>query len=66
MVQVEVDPSNFSWRRWGRGVVDIRYSTYFLQAVPRYGCVVEVEVDPGNFNWRRRGRDGERCGRGQI
>ena len=36
----------------------MRYSIYFLQALPRFGGVVEVEVDPSNFNWRRRGRGG--------
>ena len=58
MVEVEVQPSNFNWRRWGRGVVEVKCSVYFLQPVPRFGGVVEVEVDPSNFNWRRRGRDG--------
>ena len=39
-------------------MVEVRYSIYFLQALPRFGGVVEVEVDPSNFNWRRRGRGG--------
>ena len=26
----EVDPSNFNWRMWGTGVVEMRYSIYFL------------------------------------
>ena len=55
---VEVDPSNFNWRRWGRGVVEVRYSIYFLQHLPRLGGVVEVEVHPINFSWRRHGRGG--------
>ena len=39
-------------------MVEVKYSIYFLQPVPRFGGVVEVEVDPSNFNWRRRGRGG--------
>ena len=39
-------------------MVQVRYSLYFLQDLPRFGGVVEVEVDPSNFNWRRRGRGG--------
>ena len=46
-------------------MVEVRYSQYILQpvprvgsVVPRFGGVVEVEVDPSNFNWRRRGRGG--------
>ena len=58
MVEVEADRSNFNWRRWGRGVVEVRYSTYFLQPLPRFGGVVEVEVHPSNSNWRRCGRGG--------
>ena len=34
-------------------MVEVRYSTYFLQHVPCFGGVVEVKVDPSNFNWRR-------------
>ena len=56
MVEVEVDPSDFNRTRWGRGVVEVRYSIYFLQTAPRFGGV--VEVDPSNYNWRRRGKDG--------
>ena len=37
-------------------MVEVKYSIYFLQPVPRFGGV--VEVDPSNFNWRRRGRCG--------
>ena len=37
-------------------MVEVKYSVYFLQPVPRFGGVVEVEVDSSNFNWRRRGR----------
>ena len=33
-------------------MVEVRYSIYFLQPVPRFRGVVEVEVDPSNFNWR--------------
>ena len=58
VVEVEVDPSNFNWRRLGRGVVQVRYSIYFLQHLPRFGGVVEVEVHPSNFNWRRCGTGG--------
>ena len=58
VVEVEVDPSNFIWRWWGTGVVEVRYSIYFLQPLPRFGGVVEVEVCPSNFNWRRRSRGG--------
>ena len=39
-------------------MVEVKYSVYFLQPVPRFGGVVEVEVDPSNFNSRRRGRGG--------
>ena len=59
MVEVEVDPSD-NRTRWGRGVVEARYSIYFLQTLPRFGGVVEVEVHPSNFNWRRCGRGVER------
>ena len=31
-------------------MVEVRYSIYFLQPVPRFRGV--VEVDPINFNWR--------------
>ena len=58
MVEVEVDPSNFNRRSWGRGVVEVRYSIYFLQTLPCFGGVVEVEVCPSNFNWIRRGTGG--------
>ena len=58
VVEVEVDPSNFNWRRWGRGVVEVRYSIHFLKCLPRFEGVVEVQVHPSNFNWRRRGRGG--------
>ena len=47
--------SDFNRRRWGRGVVEVRYSIYFFQPVPPFRGVVEVEVDPSNFNWRRWG-----------
>ena len=33
-------------------MVEVRYSIYFLQHLPRFWGVVEVEVDPSNFNWR--------------
>ena len=49
MVEVEVQPSNFNWRRCGRGVVEVRCSRYFLKHLPRFGGVVEVEVDCSNF-----------------
>ena len=63
VVEVEVDPSNFNWRRWGRGVVEVRYSTYLLQPLPRFWGVVEVEViliGEGVVEV------GERCGKGEI
>ena len=59
VVEVEVDPSNFIWRWWGTGVVEVRYSISFLQPVPRLGGV--VEVDPSNFNRRRWGERCDRC-----
>ena len=37
-------------------MVEVRYSIYFLEQVPRSGAVVEVEVYPISFSWRRRGR----------
>ena len=37
-------------------MVEVRYSIYFLQPVPRFRGVVEVEVDPSNFDWRMWGR----------
>ena len=37
-------------------MVEVRYSIYFLQPVPRFRGVVEGEVDPINFNWRMWGR----------
>ena len=58
VVEVEDDPSNFNRRRWGIGVVEVRYSIYFLQTLPCFGGVVEVEVCPSNFNWIRRGTGG--------
>ena len=62
VVEVEVCPINFSWRRRGRGgvrgVVEVRYSIYFLEHVPRFSGVVEVEVYPISSSWRRRGRGG--------
>ena len=61
VVEVAVDPSNFNWRRRGRGgreVLEVRYSIYYLQCLLCFGGVVEVEVQPSNFNWRRRGRGG--------
>ena len=62
VVEVEVHPSNFNWRKHGRGggrgVVEVRYSIYLLTHLPRFGGVVEVEVHPSNFNWRRHGRGG--------
>ena len=30
-------------------MVEVRYSIYFLQHLPRFGGVVEVEVDSSNF-----------------
>ena len=39
-------------------MVEVRYSQYILQPVPRVGSVVEVEVYPSNINWRRCGRGG--------
>ena len=30
-------------------MVEVRYSIYFLQQLPRFGGVVEVEVDSSNF-----------------
>ena len=30
-------------------MLEVRYSIYFLQHVPRFGGVVEVEVDSSNF-----------------
>ena len=30
-------------------MLEVRYSIYFLQHVPRLGGVVEVEVDSSNF-----------------
>ena len=39
-------------------MVEVRYSIYFLQHLPRFWGVVEVEIHPSNFNWRRRGRGG--------
>ena len=30
-------------------MVQVRYSIYFLQHLPRFGGVVEVEVDSSNF-----------------
>ena len=29
-------------------MVEVRYSIYFLQHLPRVGGVVEVQVDPSN------------------
>ena len=37
-------------------MVEVRYSIYLLQTLPRFGGVVEVEVDPSNFNRTRWGR----------
>ena len=44
----------------GRGVVEVRYSIYFiLQSCSTFfGGVVEVDVCPINCSWRRRGRGG--------
>ena len=39
-------PSNFSWRRRGRGVVEVRYIIYFVRPLRYFGGVVEVEVCP--------------------
>ena len=58
VVEVEVYPINFSWRRRDRGGVEVRYGLYFLQPLPRFGGEIEVEVYPINFTWRRRGRGG--------
>ena len=30
-------------------MVQVRYSIYFLEHLPRFGGVVEVEVDSSNF-----------------
>ena len=30
-------------------MLEVRYSIYFLQHLPRFGGVVEVEVDSSNF-----------------
>ena len=54
VVEVEVCPSNFSWMRHGRGVVEVRYSIYLLGRLPHFGGV--VEVCPSNFSWRMHGR----------
>ena len=37
-------------------MVEVRYSIYFLQTLPRFRGVVEVEVDPSDFNRTRWGR----------
>ena len=37
-------------------MVEVRYSIYFLQPVPRFRGVVVVEVDPRDFNRTRWGR----------
>ena len=58
VVEVEVYPITFSWRRRDRGGVEVRYGLYFLQPLPRFGGEIEVEVYPINFTWRRRGRGG--------
>ena len=39
-------------------MVEVRYSIYFLEHVPRFWGVVEVEVYPISSSWRRRGRGG--------
>ena len=63
---VEVDPSNFNWRRWGRDVVEVRYSIYFLQPLPclavweRYRSAPLILVGEGVVEV------GERCGAGEI
>ena len=36
--------------------MQVRYSIYFLQHLPRFEGVVEVH--PSNFNWRRCGTGG--------
>ena len=41
--------------------MQVRYSIYFLQHLPRFGGVVEVEAHPSNFNLRRCG-----TGRGEV
>ena len=46
VVEVEVCPSNFSWRRRGRGVVEVRNCLYLLGPLPHFWGVVEVEVCP--------------------
>ena len=66
VVEVEVDPSNFNWRRLGRGVVEVRYSIYFLQPLPRFGGVGEVEVCPLILVGEGVVEVGERCGAGEI
>ena len=43
--------------------MQVRYSIYFLQHLPRFGGVVEVKVDPSGEGVVQAG---ERCGRGQI
>ena len=39
-------------------MVEVRYSIYSLQPLPRFGGELEVEVYPINFGWRRHGRGG--------
>ena len=39
-------------------MVEVKYSIYFLQPLPRFGGVVEIQVYCSNFSWRRRGRGG--------
>ena len=37
VVEVVVYPRIFSWRRRGRGGVEVRYSKYFVGPVPHFG-----------------------------
>ena len=55
---MEVYCNNFSWRKSGRGVLEVRYDTYVVGLLPHFRVKVELEVYPSNFNWRNRGRGG--------
>ena len=57
VVEVEVDPSNFSWWERGRVGVEVRCTVYFVGPPPHFGGMVELEVYPSNFSWMRRGRE---------
>ena len=47
-------------------MVEVRYSIYFLQHLPRFWGVVQVEIHPSNLIGEGGVEVGERCGRGQI